>query len=123
MGTNYYHRFNRCDCCGRYDERHICKSMTSFQGYRPDPLWPDEDAPTIVSWADWKAALQTGEVWDEYGRQLNVAQFIDDVEATGPARRRRQYDWMQENGARYRLKLDHDWLDSEGFSFTDREFT
>jgi hypothetical protein len=123
MGTNYYHRFNACECCKRYDERHICKSMTSFQGFRPDPDWPDDSTVSITSWAGWKQKIRAdGEVWDEYGRQWDVEQFIADVETTSPESRRRQYDWMVEHNHRYG-GLDHDWLDADGFSFTDTDFS
>lgn len=125
MGANYYHRFAHCDCCGRYDERHIGKSLVMFRGYRPDPDWPDDfTGPVLASWQQWKEALsKEGEVWDEYGRQHDVQQFIADVESTDPVRRRRQYDWMQQHSAEYFLELDHDWLDADGFSFTGREFS
>lgn len=125
MGTNFHHRYNLCECCGRYDERHICKSMRSFQGYRPDPQWPDDfTGPVIVTWEDWKAHLRAGgEVWDEYGKQWDVETFIADVETTPPNMRRMQYDWMVRHEGRFGVTLDDDWLDPDGFSFTDREFT
>ena len=121
MGTNYYHRFNHCDCCGRYDERHICKSMVMFRGYRPAPDWPDEFAgPLLTSWRQWREALrQEGEVWDECGRQFDVQQFIAAVESTDPDSRRRQFEWVQAHGT----VRDKDWLDGDGFSFYDGEFS
>lgn len=132
MGTNFYHRYNKCECCGRYDERHICKSGTSFQGYRNDPadavLFPADPPvydPEILSWADWKTHLQAGgEVWDEYGSRWDVGEFIDYVERSNPPQRRRQYDWMVAHRYDYSVVggLEHDWLDPEGFSFTDQEF-
>ena len=120
MGTNYYHRFGHCDCCGRYDERHIGKSMTMFRGYRPDPDWPGDTTPTITSWQEWKAALRAdGQIVDEYGREHDVEEFITAVEATDPDRRRRQFDWVQQYGA----TRDNDWLDADGFSFYAGEFS
>lgn len=124
MGANYYHRFGHCDCCGRYDERHICKSLVMFQGYRPDPDWPEDPTPTLVTWEGWKLALRAdGTVWDEYGREHDVESFIADVEATKPEYRRRQYDWVQENRYGYGRDADSDWLDPDGFSFCNREFS
>jgi hypothetical protein len=118
MGTNHYHRYNHCDCCGRYDERHIGKSWGMFQGYRDE----DEKAP-VTSWQGWKATLRAdGEVWDEYGQQVDVEEFITDVEATDSVRRRRQYDWVRDHHS-YGRAMEHDWLDADGFSFTDNEFT
>lgn len=120
MGTNFYHRYNHCDCCGRYDERHIGKNMTMFQGYRQDPDWPDP-TPEIVSWQQWKEILRTeGEVWDEYHRLWDLEAFISAVENTDPARRRRQYDWVM----RHRFTPKHlDWLDADGFSFHEGDFS
>jgi hypothetical protein len=126
VGTNYYHRSRICECCGRYDERHICKSLVLFQGYRPDPRWPDDDydGPLITSWAHWKAAiLAEGEVWDEYGTKWDVDRFIADVEATDPDRRRRQYDWVQDDRYHRWTTGDRYWLDGDGFSFCDLEFS
>lgn len=125
MGTNYYHRYDHCECCGRYDERHICKSLRTFRGYRPDPDWPDEfTGPLLATWQQWKAELlKGGEVWDEYGRREETAAFIEAVEATKPEHRRRQYDWMVEHARDYGLSLGRDWLDPEGFSFAEGEFS
>lgn len=69
MGTNYYARYNACDCCGRYDSAHIGKSQYLVRIWPAalDPRWPD-DAPEnclpgtrgetpIRSFADWRAFL------------------------------------------------------------------
>jgi hypothetical protein len=117
MGTNFYHRTMICECCGRYDEAHICKSMLNFQGY------PDNPVP-IVSWQDWKRAIQTPKtyVYDEYGVQILTDEFIAQVEATDPVVRRRQYDWVIEHGLQYGITTGEEWLDAEGFSFSSRDF-
>lgn len=124
MGTNFYHRFNKCDCCGRYDERHICKSGVIFRGYRrPDYLDSDDPFTEVLSWADWKGMiLAGGEVWDEYGEKSDVRDFIAYVESHAPEQRRRQFDWMLEND-RESIREGRDWLDAEGFSFYSGEFT
>lgn len=110
MGTNFYHRNNLCHCCGRFDERHIGKSFTMFQGY-----------DDIRSWQDWKRELLAGgEVWDEYSAKWDTEGFIAAVERTIPAARRRQYDWVMREA--HPLSRDRDWLDADGFSFTDQEF-
>lgn len=120
MGTNYYHRSGHCDCCGRYDERHIGKSMVMFRGYRPDPDWPEDPTLTLVTWEHWKAALRAdGTIRDEYGREWDVNEFIAEVESTESRQRRRQFDWMEEHYS----ETPNDWLDPDGFSFCDREFS
>lgn len=130
MGTNFYHRTNICTCCNRYDERHICKSGVSFQGYRNDsqdmflgppvpPTYPRE----ILSWADWKAVIcEGGEVWDEYGTHWNVAEFLAYVEDSTREERGWQYQWVQEHRNEPYTQHDRYWLDPDGFSFYDGEF-
>lgn len=128
MGTNYYHRTNICECCGRFDQQHICKSMVSFEA---PVVWPDESpfAPVVAasSWQEWKARLVAdGEVWDEYGKQWDVLEFIDGVEATDPDARRRQFDWMSKHQpARTTTEPAYgmDWLDPDGFSFYGGAFS
>lgn len=114
MGTNYYHRTMICECCGRYDQAHICKSFVSFHGY------PDNPVP-IVSWQDWKRAILTPRtyVYDEYGIQLPTEEFIRRVEATNPAARRRQFDEICANWPEYRGDY---WLDPDEFTFSWTEF-
>lgn len=125
MSTNFYHRYNLCECCGRFDERHVGK-WTSLQGYRR-PDWYDDDQPfdEVLSWADWKARLRAGgELWDEYGKQWEVEKFIASMEGVPSEGRRRQYDWIREHGyPRGYLGKDDDWLDPDGFSFCGRDFT
>lgn len=117
MGTNYYLRTGICKTCDRYDEMHICKSMTSFQAH------PDKN---IRSWEDWKVWLRLdgAEVWSEYQYQIPTEKFIADVERVDRASRRRQYDWVVEHllvvGPDHR---DRYWLDANGFSFYDGEFS
>ncbi len=136
MGTNYYWRHNICTCCHRYDEQHICKSLTSFQAYFGDAEWDDTTkqfgtAPALIaSWADWKSVLAgDGAVFDEYGDRIEVAQFIADVEATDPSARRRQYDWCCAHPRGMGIRaLDQvvpggDWLDADGFSFYGADFS
>jgi hypothetical protein len=123
MGTNFYHHVNHCECCGRFDILHICKSMTLFQGYQPDPGIPNDPTPTLLSWQDWKTALRAGgEIWDEYGNPHEVERFIGDVESTDPALRRRHFDWMVRYSRTYNIE-NEDWHDADGFSFTAGEFT
>lgn len=128
MGTNYFHRSNICECCGRYDEQHICKSLVTFEA---PVVWQDEPpygyVVTVKSWADWKARLlDDGEVWDEYGERIPSDEFIARVEATDPERRRRQYDWMVEHEperATVQPAEGMDWLDVDGFSFCGGAFS
>lgn len=127
MGTNYYAQVptheGACEHCGRADRAHICKSLVSFQGY-------DDHGPfgEIRTWADWKRVLRETPdltVWNEYGVEYGVEEFIGLVEATDPARRRRQYDWILAHPEWMGVQRDmsRDWLDPDGFSFTIADFT
>lgn len=121
MGTNYYHRTSICECCDRYDEQHIGKSHIMFEApLYHDPANPYPPKPAVRSWSEWKERLLAGgEVWDEYGDQHKVEDFIAAVESSSPEARRRQYDHVK----RVRPDMcdfeafDCDWLDADGFSF------
>lgn len=136
MGANYYWRHDICSCCGRYDELHICKSLTSFQAQFAEAEWDDlakqyaPPEPLAVSWSDWKDLIRKdGEVWDEYGHRQDVDDFIARVEATDPLSRRRQYDWCVNHPQDVpRRRIDRvgprgEWLDADGFSFYGGEFS
>ena len=129
MGTNYYHRTAICECCGRYDEQHICKSRTTFEGVVRYQDTPPYWVVVVDSWQAWKSHIQAeGEVWDEYGEQWKVEDFIDAVEVTKPENRRRQWEWMvrhrPEDVVDAPLAADgKTWLDADGFSFYGGAFS
>jgi hypothetical protein len=93
----------------------------------------DTDFGPLDSWAKWKQvmrALPNSVVVDEYGRTLEVEEFIAKVEETTMANRRRQYDWMVAHGYEHMpvgiippIDYTGDWLCADGFSFTYSEFS
>lgn len=129
MGTNYYHRTNICDCCGRYDAKHICKSMTTFQAiWEWGGEYDCDQIVTVSSWQQWKERLLAdGEVWDEYGEKWDIEKFIADVESTEVAWRRRQYDWCLAHPQRVEslgeISAKGEWIDADGFSFSGGGFS
>lgn len=135
VSTNYYWRHNICACCGRHDEWHICKNLTSFEAHFGPAEWDDTikrftaPPPLVTTWAEWKGLLRTeGQVWDEYGHRHDVEAFIARVENTKPEDRRRQYDWCATHpqlGVRHLdcVQVDGDWLDPDGFSFYGGDFS
>lgn len=135
MSTNYYWRHNICSCCDRYDEWHIGKNLTSFEGRFGEPDWDDKTRtflnppPVVASWRQWRDLIRSGgQVWNEYGERIDTEVFIADVESTGEANRRRQYDWVANHTAPYwDRKLGvvprGEWLDEDGFSFYGGEFS
>lgn len=125
MGTNYFHRTNICDCCGRFDERHIGKSsggwQFSFHGYRPDEVWGS--TVSIESWEDWKELL-IGEpfIFDEYKKQISLNEFF--VLVSKKQANPKNLNHTTYCLGRYGSDVDaSNWLDPEGYSFSDTEFS
>ena len=117
MGTNYYHRTGICECCRRYDERHIGKSSAgwqfSFQGYR-------DSVPIITSFEDWKRELQIeGKIFDEYGREVSFEDFVKLVKEK-QSEEMNTYDYCAKEGS---VNMTRRWKDEEGYSFSEGEFS
>lgn len=123
MGTNHYVRKNHCECCNRYDrEYHIGKSSWgwayTFQAYP----WNKLD-----SWKNWKEFLKNEVIIDEYGDVIDYDEFVSMVEgfkAPGFVRddghiNKSHYDECVATGSR----MDRDWVDDAGYSFTTAEFS
>lgn len=122
MGTNYYHRYNICSECERYDERHIGKNSAgwqfSFRAYNDD-----EGRPIIASWEDWKnvlAGLKHGRIFDEYGREWSYDDFVAKVETTKG--KQNHYDYLRESPNYGSAFLKDMWKDAEGWDFSLTEF-
>lgn len=128
MGTNFYLRTNVCSHCDRYDETHICHSMTSWDTVRRYDDASETWVVSVGSWKEWKALLLTGGglIFDEYGRFWLTVDFIAAVEATPADARRWQYDWMVRRDPR-RVSdgpaIDMTWLDADGFTFSGHGFS
>ena len=107
MGTNYYYRDEKCPTCGRYDERHIGKSSAgwtfNFRGY-----------DDIRSYKDWLAILEKEQViiYDEYGDTISLEDFKKLVESKRNSFHNHAKEYPQ-----------YSWLDKEGNSFSDNEFS
>ncbi len=114
MGTNYYHRYNICSECERYDKRHIGKNSAgwqfSFRGHNDD-----KGNPIIASWQDWKnvlSGLRHGRIFDEYGEEWSYDEFTAKVETTKG--KQNHYDYLNDSpqyGASYLIDM---WKDAEG---------
>ncbi len=133
MGTNYYARLDACPHCGRSDdELHIGKSSGgwtfSFRAHE-----------NIRSWRDWQEFLAKPNVriFDEYGEEKTVTEFTQLVES----KRSEKFNHARDVGVKdspyskymreqYRRDSDFfesrnpsDFLDPEGNSFSDCEFS
>lgn len=122
MGTNYYHRINICETCGRYDEHHIGKSSGgwtfSFHGQRDD----DPDGllgGKVVSIGDWRQRLKFGPIFDEYGRHVDTEDFWELVEKKKDGKNHTEYCRKEHP----RFYIQTCWLDDEGNSFSEGEFS
>jgi hypothetical protein len=73
MGTNYYYKYNECEECGRHDEMHVGKSSIGwkFQFH----------AGAFRDLGDWKVELSVRKIYDEYGKDITLEEFIELVEA------------------------------------------
>jgi len=114
MGCNYYHRTAICTECGSFIERHIGKSSGGwqfcFQGYR-------DIVPVIRSFSDWKRELEAGgKIFDEYNGEVNLAEFIEFVESK-QSEPNNHHDFCGDGNT------DEDWKDTEGYSFSTRDFS
>lgn len=125
MGTNYYLKTDVCECCGRERERvHIGKSSSGwpflFRGYRQ---WPPDGVPaSITSAAEWRQFLEhsiglKGQIVDEYGR----AHSLDDLWSLVVDKRKLT---TGPDSCSYKHgSSQSEWYDSEGYRFSDSEFS
>lgn len=134
MGTNYYLRYNICDCCNRYDELHIGKSSGGWQFLFhsvdeyifPKTLDPksalldqEETHVVISSFQHWKKFIQqyvveyqTAKIYDEYDLEVSATQFFSLI------------DSKTEQLSHYKRVSDSScFLDPEGHSFIKGEFS
>lgn len=125
MGTNYYLHQNVCSQCGRSDKQlHIGKSSGgwtfSFRGYRSI-----YNHPHIRSYKEWlhflNAEIANGSVIkDEYGDIVTISDFKNLVEA----KRNEKYNHTIYCRDSHPEHAERDcWLDDEGHSFSDHEFS
>lgn len=97
MGTNYYVRSSSCAdaCphCGLRQEIHIGKFSAGWQFLHRayvDDQW--RALPAVVEWIGceirdrraWLVLVELGEIWDEYGRQIDRQELLARIEAARP---------------------------------------
>lgn len=137
MGTNYYIRYNICDCCDRYEEFHIGKSsygwQFSFQEINSgneinlkdlDPktmLLDADDYVELKSFQDWKSFIEkyvidfeTAKIYDEYDEEIEPQTFFDMV---------RDKQTTENKNHTVEVNDEYSYLDSEGYSFSKGDFS
>ncbi len=120
MGTNYYHRTNICSCCGRYDENHIGKSSGGWTfGFHGEKEWDLDLNPlgVVASLSDWKLRLEKGKIFDEYGVEISLEDFLKLVESKKDAKLNHT-EYCREHHPSEKC-----WLDDDGNSFAEGEFS
>lgn len=107
MSANYYVRYDKCECCGRYDKLHIGKQSVGwtflFRSYRELELH---------SAGQWRELLNKkgSSILDEYGVTITPEDFFAKVEAAQTAVNKRYVGW-------------YSYLDKENFAFSAEEFS
>lgn len=127
MGTNYYLHTNICECCKRHDSLHIGKSSAGwpflFQGSG------DYDEPEIRSYAQWRELMvQPGaKIVTEYGEEITFTEFEELVAAKQEYIKSRSHvNITPEQAGRWYNAVDHakhNWLDEQGYEFSDNDFS
>ena len=125
MGTNYYHRTNICTTCHRFDSVHIGKSSAgwtfSFHGERDQNPDYNELGGVVASLDDWKRRIEEldGMIYDEYGEAITVEKFLALVESKRDSKlnHKTYCDELHPSFA------GRNWLDGEGHSFSEGEFS
>lgn len=130
MGTNYYHRFNVCPHCERWDSAHICKSGSLFHALTREDS--EGHIRVVVStWAQWQDRLrEDGFVLDEYDKRIDVDEFIERFAASGSGDSHPQLRYVAEGeliacpspGDVIRWDRHSSWLDPDGYLFHAFEF-
>jgi hypothetical protein len=118
MGTNYYHERELCDKCHNSEREHIGKSSAGW-------TFTFHATETIRSFADWKARLsEGGRIVDEYGDEISLPDFVQMVE-----NKRKPWGPKQVPPLNHTIEgRKHQWgdrnfLDPEGHSFSEGEFS
>jgi len=118
MGTNFYAHTDVCKCCNRPREKmHIGKSSMgwTFSFHAIKDLYDYED---IVSYKDWLKILskKNVKIYDEYGEECLLKDFLAMVEDRRDATNNHAIMCKDD-------EYDNSFLDEEGNSFSEGEFS
>jgi hypothetical protein len=114
VGTNYYARVNRCEHCGRGEDRHVGKSYRTLRAYPEDGInsWQD--------WLEWLNAVRPAIV-NEYGDLIDFDAFIEGWKPV-PGRPEKVAQGELEWKSRYGTDLG-DYIDIDGYHLSPRWFS
>jgi hypothetical protein len=102
-----------------------------FRGYRESEKWElPEGVPCLTSTDDWRELLARADVriYDEYGAEVEAAQFWEGVEASKGRLTTALYDARYadnptEAARQARRECGDEWTDIHGWEFASREFS
>ncbi len=109
MGCNYYVQFKTCEHCNNTpDDLHIGKSSMGWTfSFHAIP------GLGLTSWKAWKKYLVKKSIVDEYGRHCYLIDFVSMVERKT----------TEAHSHAKECRSDNDYLDPEGHSFSNGEFS
>lgn len=106
MGTNYYAKYNKCECCNRYDKLHLGKSSMGWKFMFKSNTEKYNNFKEFCKFIRRKDV----EVWDDYGNKKSAKHLIDLIMS------------KQDGKSQYGVGWDEDLLIIEGYDFISREF-
>lgn len=125
MGTNYYLYTEICKHCGRSDDPiHIGKSSVgwhfSFRGYLDD--WYDFQITTFEEWKKFlvEKISRGAIIKDEYGREIQLMDFLTLI--ANKQNSKYKSPALASMASRYST-YRQDWVDDDGYSFSNYEFS
>lgn len=123
MSTNYYQRINICEHCNRYDEIHLGKSSSGwtfgFHGERrSDPeLYP---MGIVLTFDDWKARLKDAKIFNENNEEVSLDKLLELIKSKKNEKLNHTI-YCREHEPKYAAR--DCWLDKDGNSFSEGEFS
>ena len=70
MSTTYKIRYNKCNCCNRYDEKELGISASGW--YFKLRVYPELKLNTLNDWIDFIHTDETIDIVDEYGEEITI---------------------------------------------------
>lgn len=71
MGTNYYLRYNICECCGRFDQYHIGKDSVGWKFL----FHIDENRKNVNDWLE-NIRSSRYKIYNEYDEEISYHDFL-----------------------------------------------
>jgi len=116
MSTNYYLKYNICECCNRFDKIHIGKSSAGwqfvFRGHGEDFM------PVLQTYDQWMDFIEnqlyeeTAKIVNEYGKEIEYQEFINMVKEKQENPKNKVHNFTAYN-----------YIDVRGYNFCSTQFS